>query len=82
MLLTPSVSLVVIYIFADYFRLLQQTKLGMGYCYLLFGGVNIQVGLSLEGLISQGAYNWNTLILLVCKWMDGKLEERITWVLK
>ena len=55
MLLTPSVSLVIIHIFADYFRLLQQTKLGKGYCYLLLGGVNIQVGLSLEGLISHGA---------------------------
>ena len=55
MFLTPSVILQIIYIFADYFRLLQQTKLGKGYCCLLLGGCNIQVGLSLEGLISQGA---------------------------
>ena len=55
MLLTPSVTLQIIYIFADYFSLLQQTNLGKGYCCLLLGGCNIQVGLSLEGLISQGA---------------------------
>ena len=55
MLLTRSVSLQIIYIFADYFRLVQQTKLGKGYCCLLLGGCNVQVGLSLEGLISQGA---------------------------
>ena len=53
MLLTPSVSLQIIYIFADYLRLLLQTKLGKGYCSSLLGGCNIQVGLSLEGLISQ-----------------------------
>ena len=52
--LTPSVSLV-INIFADYFRLLQQTKLGREYCCLLLGGQNIQAGLSLEGIISQGS---------------------------
>ena len=56
MLLCPSVSLVFIYIFADYFRLLHQlNKLGKGYCFLLLGGRNVQVALSLEGLISQGA---------------------------
>ena len=82
MLLTPSVSLQNLYIFADYFRVLQQTKLRKGYCCLLLGGCNIKVGLLLEGLISQGAQNWNTLILLVCKWIDGKVGERITRVLK
>ena len=55
MLLTPSVSLVIINIFADYFRLLRQTKLGKEYFCLLLGGRNIQLGLSLEGIISQGS---------------------------
>ena len=54
MLLTPRVSLV-INIFADYFRLLQQTKLGREYCCLFLDGQNMQVGLSLEGIISQGS---------------------------
>ena len=55
MLLTPSVSFQIIYIFADCFGVLQQTKLRKGYFCLLLGGCNIQVALLLQGLISQGA---------------------------